>query len=105
MKNNELDYILTKLPSDISSLILIFLYDNKETLSKYHNIWKIKNRKQLIIIDRINIPKYKKYKYFLTLKNYNEFPCWYCKGLHTFRICIPYMKDISKINRLLEISN
>ena len=100
MNNDSLDSILNKIPSDINLLILSFIYDNEGTIKKYFDRWKIKNRKQLVIVDKINIPQYKHCTYFLTLKDYNDFPCWYCKGIHTLRICVPFMKDISNINKI-----
>ena len=96
----NLNNIFTKLPSDINCLINSFLYENNETIKSYREKWNFKNKKQLVIIDKINIPNNKECKHHLTLKDYNEFPCWYCKKIHVLRICIHYMKDISIINKI-----
>ena len=51
MKNN-----IFFLPKDIQNIIKLFLYDNKKTIIKNKILWNKKNKKQLIIFDKINIP-------------------------------------------------
>lgn len=85
------------LPMEIHNIIDTFLYESEDKISKHKELWNIHNKKQLILINNLRVIKDCPSQHYLTIQNYNEFPCWYCQGIHTLRICSRYMKDMSHI--------
>jgi hypothetical protein len=98
----NLNLIFRNLPPEINTIINLLLYENKESLQKYKDQWNLQNKKQIILMDMINIPNNMICYNYLTIKNYNEFPCWYCNGIHTLRICNLYMKDMSRVYKIYD---
>ena len=94
--------VFSNIPPEINRMIHSFLYDNKESMAEYKKIWEVKNKKQVVLMDMINIPNDMICYNYLTIKNYNEFPCWYCQGMHALRICTLYMRDMSRVYKLYD---
>ena len=96
---------IVHLPIEIHNIIDSFLYESDEKISKYKEIWNINNKKQLILINNLGVIKDYPSHHYLTIQNYNEFPCWYCQGIHTLRICTLYMRDMSRVYKLYDNSH
>jgi len=90
------------IPIKINNIISSFLYESDKKISKHKEIWNINNKKQLILINNLKAINDYPCDHYLTIKNYNEFPCWYCRRIHTLRICILYMRDMSRVYKLYD---